>query len=112
MADYVLITPLVLLMVLAVIELALIGYSRSVITAAAEDAVRVAAAYGGDTAVGEARLRTLLAGELQPSVITDLQWASTLDTLTLRVRTALPLVGPLMPLTLTSTASAYHEEWP
>jgi ABC-type enterochelin transport system substrate-binding protein len=110
--DYVLITPLVLLMVLAVIELALIGYSRSIITAAAEDAVRVAAAYGGDTAVGETRLRTLLARELQPSVITDLQWASTLDTLTLRVRSALPLVGPLMPLTLTSSASAYHEEWP
>lgn len=112
MVDYVLLTPLVMVVVLAVIELALIGYSRSVITAAAEDAVRTAAAYGGDTAVGEARLRVLLARELQPSVINDLRWASTLDTITLQVRSRLPLLGPLVPMTLTTTASAYHEAWP
>lgn len=109
--DYVLVTPLVMFMVLGVLELALVGYSKSIITAAAEDAVRVAAAFDGDTATGEARFRMLIARELQPSTITDLQWFGTLDTLTLRVRSSLPLAGPLLPVTLTTTASAYHEVW-
>ena len=79
---------------------------------AAEDAVRVAAAFDGDTAIGEARFRTLIGSELAPTSITSVQWYSTLDTLTLRVTSALPVIGPLLPITITTTASAYHERWP
>lgn len=107
-----LVTPLVMVLVLAIMQLGLTAYSRSVLAAAAEDAVRTAAAFGGDTAAGEARFRSLVASELGPGSITGLQWYSTLDTLTLRVHSRLPIVGALVPLTLTTDASAYHEEWP
>lgn len=107
-----LVTPLVMLLVLAIVELGLTAYSRSVLSAAAEDAVRTAAAFGGDTTAGEARFRSLVASELPVSSITDLQWYSTLDTLTLRIHSRLPIVGPLVPVTLTTDASAFHEVWP
>lgn len=110
--DYVLVTPLVLALFLAIVELGLVAYSRTVLNAAAEDAVRVAAAFDGNTAVGEARFRALIGSELAPTSITGVQWYSTLDTLTLRVTSALPVIGPLLPITITTTASAYHERWP
>ena len=107
-----LVTPLVIAMVLAVIEIGLLAYSRSVLNAAAESAVRTAAAFNGDTTIGEARFRALVSNELRSGAITDIRWYSTLDTLTMRVHSTLPLVGPLVPVTLTTDASAYHEVWP
>lgn len=99
-------------LVLAIIELGLVAYSRSVLGAAAESAVRTAAAFNGDTTVGEARFRMLVAQELSSGAITDIRWYSTLDTLTMRVHSRLPLIGPLVPITMTTDASAYHEVWP
>ena len=90
-----LVTPLVIAMVLAVIEIGLVAYSRSVLNAAAESAVRTAAAFNGDTTIGEARFRALVSNELRSGAITDIRWYSTLDTLTMRVHSTLPLVGPL-----------------
>lgn len=107
-----LVTPLVMALVLALLQLGITAYSRSVLSSAAEDAVRTAAAFGGDTVAGELRFRSLISSELQAGAITDLAWYSTLDTLTLRVHSRLPLIGPLIPITLTTDASAYHEEWP
>ena len=109
--DYVLVTPLVLALFLAVVELGLVAYSRTVLNSAAEDAVRTAAAFDGNTTLGEVRFRTLIRGEVDPATITGLQWFSTLDTLTLRVTSSLPVVGPLVPMSITTTASAYHERW-
>ncbi len=110
--DFTLVAPLVTALVLALLQLAFTLHTRSIITCAAEDAVRVAAAFGGDSAAGERRFRDLLAGAVAPEAISSLEWASTLDTLTLRVRARLPLLGPLGPGLLTTTASAYHEAWP
>ena len=104
-------TPLVLALFLAVVELGLVAYSRTVLNSAAEDAVRTAAAFDGNTTLGEVRFRTLIRGEVDPATITGLQWFSTLDTLTLRVTSSLPVVGPLVPMSITTTASAYHERW-
>lgn len=97
-------------MVFAVVQLALLLHTRSILACAAEEAVRVAAAYGGDTSRGEDRLRALVSRELPADAITSVAWVGTLDTLTLRVRSRLPL-GPLVGPVLTTTASAYHEEW-
>lgn len=110
--DFALVSPLVLLLVLALIQLAFVMHSRSVIANAAEDAVRVAASFDGDTSAGEARFRSLVSRDLRSDAITSLTWWSTLDTLTLRVRAELPLVGPLAGFTMTTDASAYHEAWP
>ena len=107
-----LVTPLVLALFLAEVELGLVASSRTVLNSAAEDAVRVAAAFDGNTQMGEARFRTLIGSELAPTSVVGLQWYSTLDTLTLRVTSALPIIGPLVPITITTTASAYHERWP
>ena len=105
-------TPLVVFLVLALLQLVFTMHMRSVIENAAEDAVRVAASYGGDSAAGERRFRDLIAREVRSDAIQSLTWASTLDTLTLRVRSRLPMLGPLGPFTMTTDASAYHEEWP
>lgn len=102
---------MVLFVVLAMLQLAFTMHTRFVITAAAEDAVRVAAAYDGDTVAGERRFRALLADEINPGIVESLTWAGTLDTLTLRVRSRLPLLGPLGPVAMTVDASAYHEAW-
>lgn len=107
-----LVLPLVLLLVLALIQLAFVLHTRSIIECAAEDAVRVAASFDGDTSAGASRFRTLIARDLKPEAIERLTWATTLDTLTLRVRSRLPLVGPLGPVTMTTDASAYREAWP
>lgn len=105
-------TPLVLLLLLAMLPLALTLHTRAVIACAAEDAVRVAASYGGNTTAGERRFRELTARDVRPEAIASLTWVGTLDTLTLRVRSRLPLVGPLGSVAMTTDASAYHEEWP
>lgn len=110
--DFTLVTPLVGALVLAMLQLAFTLHTRSLITCAAEDAVRVAAAFGGDASAGERRFRALIQGDVPPDAITSMEWASTLDTLTLRIRARLPLVGPLGPAVMTTTASAYHEAWP
>ncbi len=104
-------TPLVLFVVLALVQLVITMHTRMVITAAAEDAVRIAAAYDGDTAAGEARFRSLVARDLSTSAIDSMTWVGTLDTLTLRVRAHVPGVGPLIPIAMTTDASAYHEAW-
>lgn len=105
-------SPLVILLVLALIQLGLMLQARSVLATAAEDAVRVAASFGGDTNAGEARFRSLVARDLRQDAVTSLTWAATLDTLTLRVRSRLPLVGPLGGVTVVTDASAYREAWP
>jgi len=110
--DFVLVAPLVMLLVLALIQLAFLLHTRSLIACAAEDAVRVAASFDGDTGAGESRFRSLVSRDLRPDAIESLTWASTLDTLTLRVRSRMSLAGPLGPLTTTTSASAYREAWP
>lgn len=110
--DFSLVSPLVLLLVLALIQLALVLHTRSVLATAAEDAVRVAAANDGDTSAGDARFRALVSRDVRPDVVQSLTWAWTLDTLTLRVRSRLPLVGPLGSVSMTTDASAFHEVWP
>ena len=111
MVDFVLVSPLVMVLVLALIQLAFVLHTRSVIACAAEDAVRVAAAFDGDTGAGERRFRLLIGRDLRPELVQSLTWAATLDTLTLRVRSRLPLVGPLAQVNITTDASAYHEAW-
>lgn len=110
--DFALVSPLVMLLVLGLMQLGLMLQARSVLATAAEDAVRVAASFGGDTNAGEARFRSLVARDLRPDAITSLTWVSTLDTLTLRVRSRLPLFGPLGGVNVVTDASAYREVWP
>ena len=105
-------TPIVLVVILGLLGLVLTLHTRAVVAGAAEDAVRVAAAYGGDTAAGERRLRELLARELRGDVVLGTTWAATLDLLTLRVRVRVPTLGQLMTSSMTVDASAWHEAWP
>ncbi len=102
-----LVAPLVLLLVLALLELVLTLHAHAVVAGAAEEAVRVAVAGGGDTAAGEARLRSLVADGLRPDAITSVRWARTLNTLTLRVGATVPVLGPLVNTGMVATASAY-----
>ncbi|MHB0928344.1 MAG: TadE family protein [Candidatus Nanopelagicales bacterium] len=111
MVDFTLVTPLVIGMVLAMLQLAFTLHTHAIVACAAEDAVRVAAAYNGDIAAGERRLRVLMARDVPDDAIASISWTSTLNTLTLRVRTQLPLLGPIGPSIMTTTASAYHEVW-
>lgn len=93
-------------LLVALLQLAFTMHVKSVLESATEDAARVAAAYGGDTSLGEQRFRNLVGGDRGVHTLT---WTRTLDTLTLRVRSTLPLVGELGPAALVTTASAFQE---
>ena len=110
--DFALVSPLVLLLVLGLMQLALVLHARSVLACAAEQAVALAAAQNGDTIAGERRFRQLVGQDVRQDAISSVTWAYTLDTLTLRVRSRLPLVGPLGAVAMTTDASAFHEAWP
>ena len=93
-------------LLIALLQLAFTMHVKSVLESATEDAARVAAAFGGNTSLGEQRFRSLVGEDRGLHTLT---WTRTLDTLTLRVRSTLPLAGELGPAALVTTASAYQE---
>ncbi len=109
--DFVLVASFVAALMVALLQVLFTLHTKGVLEAATEEAARVAAAYNGDTAAGERRFRQLATEVESPNASHALTWTWTLDTVTLRVRSTLPLVGNLGPAALVTTASAFHETW-
>lgn len=65
--------PLVLLVALAVIQLALVLHVRATLTAAAAEGARAAALAGADPIAGERRARDVAAESLSPDVVRDVR---------------------------------------
>lgn len=113
--EFVLVSPLVLLLLLGIVQLGLAMHVRSTLTSAAAEGARVAALAGADPLAGIARTQSLVEETLADSVVRDItaQEASLgeIDVMVVRVDATLPLVGLLGPTALSVEGRALKEGW-
>ncbi|WP_418277519.1 TadE/TadG family type IV pilus assembly protein [Isoptericola jiangsuensis] len=111
MAEFVLVSALVVALFLGVVQLALALHVRGLVIDAAAEGARVASRADADLASGAERTRALLRSALSPRYAEDVVVARTvqdgLDVVEVTVRAPLPVVGILGPggsMTLTGHA--------
>ena len=115
MVEFTLVAPLVLLLCLAIVQIALAVHVRSTLTSAAAEGARAAALAGADPVAGIRRAQTLLADTLSEDVVRDVgartDRVGTLTVMVVRIEAVLPLVGLLGPDTLAVEGRAVQEGW-
>ena len=113
MVGFAITVPLLVLVVLAVVQVALALHVRATVQSAAAEGARVAAVSGGDTAAGVARTRAVLADSLADGVVESVtakrSSARGVSTVVLEVRSRLPLLGLLGPTMLVVQGHALVE---
>ena len=114
MVDFVLVVPLILLVAVAVVQLALVLHVRASLTAAAAEGARAAALAGADPRAGVLRARALLDGNVADSVVVDVgarpDVVDGLPVMAVRIEAVLPLFGLLGPRLLTVEGHALRED--
>lgn len=112
--DFALVTPMLLVVALAVVQLTMFLYVRMTLTSAAAEGARAAALAGSNPVAGERRARDLVAGTLAADVVDDVfvrrEIHDGLSVLTVSIRARLPLVGLLGPSALTVSGRALAEQ--
>lgn len=115
MVEFILVGPLVLLLCLAIVQIALAVHVRSTLTSAAAEGARAAALAGADPASGVRRTESLLADTLSRGVVREVgarpDRVGSLPVMVVRIEAALPLVGILGPETMTIEGRAVREGW-
>ncbi len=115
MVEFALVAPLVLLLCLAIVQIALAVHVRATLTSAAAEGARAAALAGADPVAGVRRTESLLADTLSGDVVRDVgaraDRVGTLAVMVVRIEAVLPLVGLLGPDTLTVEGRAVQEGW-
>ncbi len=108
-----LVTPLVLLVALAVVQIALVAHLRATLTSAAMEGARAAALAGSRASVGEQRTRMLLTSSVGIDVVDGVSaYPATVDGLrvmAVRIEASVPLMGLLGPRTLVVEGHALTE---
>jgi len=109
--EFVVMVPVLLLVVLAVVQIALALYVRTTLASAAAEGARVAAVSDGAAGVRRTRaeLSTSLAGGVVESVTARRSVAGGIVTIDLQVTARLPLVGLLGPSVLVVDGHALQE---
>lgn len=111
--EFTLVAPLVLLVALAVLQVALALHVRSTLTAAAAEGARVAALADSGLAAGERRTHAVLADVLGGGTATTVEASRTTiagaPAVRVRITGRLPLVGLLGPSVLTVEGHALTE---
>lgn len=111
--EFVLVTPLVLLVALGVLQVALFLHVRTTLTAAAAEGARVAALHGSSLAAGERRVRTVLDGSLSSGALQGVsaqrQVVAGMPVAAVTVEARVPLLGLLGPSGLRVTGHAVLE---
>ena len=102
--EFALVTPILLIVVLAVVQVILAIHVRSTMTAAAAEGARAAALAGSSMAVGERRTRDVLADAIGGGAATAITASrireGEIPMIRVRVTARLPLLGLLGPETL------------
>lgn len=113
MAEFALITPLLLLVALAVLQLTLALHVRTTLTSAAAEGARGAALAGSDLAIGEGRARDLMVASIAGPAVRDVRGALVLvdgvRVVEMTVTADLPVIGILGPLPMSVTGRAVVE---
>lgn len=112
--DFALVTPLLLVVALAVVQLTMFLSVRMTLTSAAAEGARAAALAGSNPAAGERRARDLVAGTLAADVVDAVQvrreLQDGLSVLTVSIQARLPLLGLLGPSALKVSGRALAEQ--
>lgn len=111
--EFALVTPILLIVVLAVVQVILALHVRSTLTAAAAEGARAAALSGSSLAVGERRTREVLddaiGGGAATSVSASRSRVNQVPVIRIEITARLPLVGMLGPETLVVEGHAIVE---
>jgi Flp pilus assembly protein TadG len=111
--EFALVTPLLLLVALAVLQVTLALHVRATLTAAAAEGARAGALAGSGLRVAEARTREVLADALGGSAASDIAASRVrldgVEVIRVRVTSSLPLLGTLGPTALTIEGHAMTE---
>ena len=111
--EFVLVTPLVLLVALGVLQVVLFLHVRTTLVAAAAEGARIAALHGGTLQAGERRTRTVLAdalaGEVVETVRAQRRTEDGLPVVAVTVTARIPLLGLLGPSGLSVRGHAVVE---
>jgi Flp pilus assembly protein TadG len=111
--EFALVTPILLIVVLAVVQVILALHVRSTLTAAAAEGARAAALAGSSLAVGERRTRDVLddaiGGGAATSVVASRTRVEQVPVIRVQVTARLPLLGMLGPETLVIEGHAIVE---
>lgn len=112
--EFALVTPLLLLVALAVLQVTLALHVRSTLTAAAAEGARAGALAGSGVGVAETRTRAVLADALGGDAAQDVAASRTrldgVEVIRVRVTGRLPLLGTLGPTALTVEGHAIAEQ--
>lgn len=112
-AEFALVTPLLLLIALAILQLALALHVRTTLTAAAAEGARGAALAGSDLHVGESRARDIVSTSVAGGAIRDvhgrLAIVGGVPVVEMTVTSDLPLIGILGPVPMSVTGRAVVE---
>ena len=112
--DFALVTPMLLVVALAVVQLTMFLYVRMTLISAAAEGARAAALAGSNPVAGERRARDLVAGTLAADVVDAVlvrrEVQHGLSVLTVSIQARLPLVGLLGPSALTVSGRALAEQ--
>ena len=113
MVEFALVLPVLLLVLVGVVQFALVHHAQNVVTTAAQEGARLAAAEGGDAFDGEQRARDVLGSSLG-STGESFEVAATDDgeSVTVRASGGYPLIFPWLgsrDIELDATASVRKE---
>jgi hypothetical protein len=112
--EFALVTPLLLLVALAVLQVTLALHVRSTLTAAAAEGARAGALAGSGLRVAEMRTREVLAdalgGDAAQDIIASRERLDGVEVVQVRVTARLPLLGTLGPTALTVDGHAIGEQ--
>ena len=113
LVEFALVAPLLVLVAVAVMQVALTLHVRSTLTTAAAEGARAAALAGSELSAGERRTRDLLDGNLASSVVTGVHASRILERgvvmTQIQIDARLPLFGLLGPDLLQVTGHALEE---
>ena len=111
--EFALVTPLLLVLLLGVLQIALAMHVRATLTAAAAEGARVAALSGSSLSRGEQRTRDVLADSLAggrvAGVSASRERLAGVEVVAITVTASLPLIGLLGPASLQVTGHAVQE---
>ena len=110
---FALVTPMLIAVALAVLQLALTMHVRATLAAAAAEGARAAAMSGADPTAGERRTRAVLGGNVAGEVVEQVTVQRELHdgvlVVLVRVRAKLPLLGLLGPTLMEVEGHALQE---
>jgi len=110
---FALVTPMLIAVALAVVQLALTLHVRTTLAAAAAEGARAAALSGSDAAAGERRTRAILEGNIAAGSVQQVtvqrELRSGVLVVSVRIDARLPLLGMLGPTAMQVEGHALQE---